>query len=88
VLKKDSAHTSSESPYGLGIRHSGGDHEDPPLKASLPGGGKELEAVFLAQVKVEQNEVDRHLAEDIDGFTDRSATSRHLEVRLALDKPA
>jgi hypothetical protein len=82
VFAKDSGNaTEDQLRHGSSI-HSGGHEENLPIEPLFLGQSKEFSAVALAQIKVEEHEVNGLSSEDLKSFFNRPTVGNNVESRL------
>ena len=88
VLQKDARRAQLQGDGRFRRIHSGGDHQDLSRVAGPAGRRDELAAVILAEIEIQEDDIDRRAFQNLQGLGGRAAVAHHLEVGLRSQKAA
>ena len=98
MFEEDSRCAAFESPQRAGVGHARRDHQDAAGESSAGlarGAGtgafglfEKCQALVVAEVVIEQHDVDRFAREDGEAFGGRGGGGDDPEVRLSFEQPA
>ena len=88
MLQKDARRAQLQGDGRFRGIHSGGDHQDLSRVAGAAGRGDELAAVILAEVEIQEDDIDGRAFQNLQGLGGCAAVAHHLEVGLRSQKAA